>query len=154
MTITTTMRSPLGPITLATDGAALTGVWLAGTPTTQARRGEHEVLRDAVRALGAYFDGAPPPVPRIPAGTPWQRAVWMALCRIPFGETRTYGELARALGRPTAARAVGHALARNPLAILVPCHRVVGADGSLTGFAAGLTRKRWLLAHEARAAAS
>jgi methylated-DNA-[protein]-cysteine S-methyltransferase len=87
-------------------------------------------------------------------GTPFQRAVWAALLEIPFGETRSYGEIARTLGRPAAVRAVGAANGRNPLAIVVPCHRVIGADGALAGYAGGLHRKRWLLAHEvARAGA-
>jgi methylated-DNA-[protein]-cysteine S-methyltransferase len=83
-----------------------------------------------------------------PTGTRFERAAWEALCAIPFGETRTYGEQARALGRPTAARAVGAANGRNPIPIVIPCHRVVGADGSLTGFGGGLPMKAWLLAHE------
>jgi O-6-methylguanine DNA methyltransferase len=82
-------------------------------------------------------------------GTPFQRAVWDALVAIPAGETRTYGALAAALGRPAAARAVGAACGRNPIGLLVPCHRAVGADGSLTGYAWGLARKRWLLEREA-----
>lgn len=83
-------------------------------------------------------------------GTPWQQAVWQAVAAIPFGETRTYGEVARGLGRPRAARAMGRANATNPLPIVVPCHRVVGADGALTGYAGGLHIKQRLLAHEAR----
>lgn len=84
------------------------------------------------------------------AGTPWQQAVWQAVRAIPFGETRTYGEIAAGLGRPTAARAMGRANATNPLPIVVPCHRVVGANGSLTGFAGGLHIKQRLLEHEVR----
>ena len=80
---------------------------------------------------------------------PFQRAVWAALCEIPLGVTSTYAELARRLGRPSAARAVGAANARNPISIIAPCHRVIGADGSLTGYAGGLAAKRWLLEHEA-----
>ena len=82
-------------------------------------------------------------------GTDFQRAVWNALFEVPAGETRTYGQLARRIGAPDAARAVGAAVGQNPLAIVAPCHRIVGSDGSLTGFGGGLPRKRWLLAHEA-----
>jgi len=84
-----------------------------------------------------------------PGGTPFQRAVWQELLRIPACTTRSYGELARRLGRPSASRAVGAANGRNPIAIVVPCHRVIAHDGKLTGYASGLERKRWLLAHEA-----
>ena len=86
-------------------------------------------------------------------GTPFQRAVWTALFEVPAGETRSYGQLARRIGAPDAARAVGAAVGQNPIAIVAPCHRIVGADGSLTGFGGGLPRKRWLLAHEAAHAA-
>jgi methylated-DNA-[protein]-cysteine S-methyltransferase len=88
------------------------------------------------------------------AGTPFQRTVWHALREIPAGATMSYGALAKRIGRPSAVRAVGLANGANPIGIVVPCHRVVGADGSLTGYGGGLERKRWLLAHEARAAAS
>ena len=83
-----------------------------------------------------------------PGGTRFQRSVWEALRRVPAGRTATYGEIATAIGRPDAARAVGAANSRNPVALAIPCHRIVGADGSLTGYAGGLSRKRWLLAHE------
>ena len=82
-------------------------------------------------------------------GTPFQRAVWQALQRIPFGQTRTYGDIARDIGNPNAVRAVGAAIGQNPHSIIVPCHRVLGANGALTGFAGGLDRKQYLLAHEA-----
>ncbi|MCA9677318.1 MAG: methylated-DNA--[protein]-cysteine S-methyltransferase, partial [Myxococcales bacterium] len=104
-----------------------------------------------VRAqLAAYLDGARRAfdVPLAPAGTPFQLAVWDALLAIPYGATESYGALARRLGRPHAARAVGAANGQNPISIIVPCHRVIGADGSLTGYGGGLPAKRWLLAHE------
>lgn len=116
-------------------------------------------LHDAVRpsparqALEAYFAGELEAVTGVPAaaeGTPFQRAVWAALCRIPTGQTVTYGALAAGLGCPKAVRAVGLANGANPIAIFVPCHRVIGANSSLTGYAGGLARKRWLLAHESR----
>jgi methylated-DNA-[protein]-cysteine S-methyltransferase len=101
--------------------------------------------------LRAYFDGDLRAIERIPVdagGSPFQRLVWDELRRIPAGETRSYAEIARAIGRPTATRAVGAANGSNPVAVIVPCHRVIGADGTLTGYGGGLERKRWLLAHE------
>jgi methylated-DNA-[protein]-cysteine S-methyltransferase len=89
-------------------------------------------------------------VPLAPQGTPFQHRVWDALVEIPFGVVRSYGQLAQAIGRPTASRAVGAANGRNPIAIIVPCHRVIGANGELTGYAGGLPIKRWLLEHEQR----
>lgn len=83
-----------------------------------------------------------------PHGTAFQKLVWQALCRIPFGQTRTYGELAHDLGKPTASRAVGAANGQNPVAVLIPCHRVIGSNGKLTGYAGGMENKRWLLRHE------
>lgn len=103
------------------------------------------------RSLEAYFSGDIPAIDNLgveTAGTPFQREVWAALRRIPAGQTISYGELAAGLGRPKAVRAVGLANGANPVAIVVPCHRVIGADGSLTGYGGGLERKRWLLAHE------
>lgn len=105
-------------------------------------------------AVLAYFDGdarALEVLPVATGGTPFQREVWAALRDIPAGETRSYGQLATAIGRPKAVRAVGLANGANPVGIIVPCHRVVGANGTLTGYAGGLERKRWLLAHEAAA---
>lgn len=104
------------------------------------------------RAVEAWFGGdltAFDAVPVKTGGTDFQRAVWKALCDIPAGETRTYGQLAAAIGSPKAVRAVGLANGANPVGVIVPCHRVIGANGTLTGYAGGLERKRWLLAHEA-----
>jgi len=111
------------------------------------------VLAAAAAQLGEYFRGARQTfdLPLAPAGTPFQRRLWARLAEVPFGATTTYGALAEALGDPNLARAVGAANGANPLPIVVPCHRVVGSDGSLTGFAGGLDAKRWLLAHEGRA---
>ncbi len=109
----------------------------------------------AVRAaLTAYFEGEMEALSRVRwrvVGTDFQRTVWNALTTIPAGETTTYGALAAKIGRPAAVRAVGLANGANPIGVVVPCHRVIGADGSLTGYGGGLPRKRWLLAHEARA---
>ena len=105
----------------------------------------------AARSLLAYFAGELDAIDALPTaagGTPFQRAVWSALRRIPAGRTMSYGALAAKIGRPKAVRAVGHANGANPIAIVVPCHRVIGADASLTGYGGGIERKRWLLAHE------
>lgn len=112
------------------------------------------MLVEAADQLAAYFAGERQTfaLPLGPEGTAFQRLVWRALETIPFGETATYGALATAIGRPAASRAVGTANGRNPLSIIVPCHRVIGASGQLTGYAGGLVAKQWLLAHERRIA--
>ena len=112
---------------------------------------ENELSRRAARELAEYFAGRRRAfdLPLCPAGTEFQRAVWAALQEVPFGEKTSYGELAEKLGRPAAARAVGGAVGKNPLLVLIPCHRVLGKDGSLTGFSAGLDLKKSLLALEA-----
>ena len=145
-----TIPSPLGPLRLVARGAGLAGVYLPDRPAPDAVAGEVPVLARAAAQLAEYFAGTRRTfeLPLAPDGTPFQQRVWTALLAIPFGETRGYGELARALGRPSAARAVGAANGRNPLAIVVPCHRVIGAAGALTGYAGGLAMKRWLLDHE------
>ncbi|MGD2116167.1 MAG: methylated-DNA--[protein]-cysteine S-methyltransferase [Acidobacteriota bacterium] len=104
-------------------------------------------LPDAAAQLAEYFAGARKAfdLPLAPEGTEFQRRVWRALAEIPWGETRSYGDLARAVGRPGSARAIGGAMNRNPIAIVLPCHRIVGAGGALTGYGAGLDRKRYLL---------
>ena len=152
----TWLDTPLGAALLTADGDALTRITLGATPADVAPSWERAgagpgVLAEACAQLGEYLAGGRTAftLPLAPAGTDFQRRVWDALARVPFGETTTYAALARALGDPNATRAVGAANGRNPLAIVVPCHRVVGADGSLTGYAGGLDRKRWLLHHEA-----
>jgi len=111
----------------------------------------------AVSALGAYFAGARDAFARVPldpGGTAFQRRVWAVLGCIPSGRTRSYRDLAASIGAPRAVRAVGAANGANPIALAIPCHRVIGADGKLTGYAGGLRRKRWLLSHEARGSAA
>lgn len=120
-------------------------------------RHEARVPRAIRDALDAYFAGQVDALDALPiatGGTPFQRAVWAALRRVPYGTTTSYGALAAALGRPSAARAVGLANSLNPIGIVVPCHRVIGVKGALTGYAGGLHRKRWLLEHELRYCAS
>jgi methylated-DNA-[protein]-cysteine S-methyltransferase len=155
-----TMPSPLGPLLLVTRGAGLGGVYMDGhargpTPDAAWRR-DPAPFAEARAQLDAYFAGtrAAFDLALDAQGTPFQRRVWQALLAIPLGATTTYGALAAALGLPGRARAVGHAVARNPLSIVVPCHRVVGRDGALTGYAGGQPRKRWLLDHEAALAAA
>jgi methylated-DNA-[protein]-cysteine S-methyltransferase len=147
--------SPLGDILLVSDGSALTGLYLAERAPN--RDALHR-LRDAVgpfrqvqEELGRYFAGDLKAftVPLAPRGTPFQLSVWQALLTVPYGETRSYGQIARDIGHATAVRAVGAANGRNPISLIVPCHRVIGQDGSLTGYGWGLERKRWLLDHEA-----
>ena len=122
--------------------------------TGEAAERDGEAARPALDALAAYFGGAPGEfddpcaLPLAPHGTPFQQRVWEQLRAIPTGATRSYGEIAAAVGKPGAARAVGGAVGSNPISLIVPCHRVVASDGSIGGFASGLDRKRWLLAHE------
>jgi methylated-DNA-[protein]-cysteine S-methyltransferase len=148
------VHSPIGELRLVSSIDALVGLYLhghKGAPPIDAHEGQgHPVLAEAARQLDEYFAGQRQgfQIPFDLRGTAFQEAVWRALSAIPFGATRSYAELARALGRPGASRAVGAANARNPISILVPCHRVVGGDGGLTGYAGGLEAKRWLLAHE------
>ena len=142
--------SPLGPIRILATEAAVTSVWLPPLDASDVPFGDHAVHQQAACELGEYFAGARTSfdLPLAPRGTEFQQAVWRALRTIPFGETRSYADIARALGQPTATRAVGAANGKNPIAIVVPCHRVIGADGSLTGYAGGLPTKAWLLRHE------
>ena len=149
----TLMSSPVGRLTLvATDAGLAAILWENDRPgrvrlTLAARKPAHPVLVETERQLGEYFAGRRTDV-RAAArhdGTPFQRAVWQALLTIPFGETRTYTEIARQIGSPAAVRAVGAANGRNPLSIVAPCHRVIGATGALTGFAGGLAVKAQLL---------
>jgi methylated-DNA-[protein]-cysteine S-methyltransferase len=146
----TTIDTPIGPLLAAADaGGALTGLWFDRAPAADSRRDDapFAALREQ---LDAYFAGdlVDFDVTTAAAGTAWQRDVWSALAAVPYGDTLSYGELAQRLGRPSAARAVGAANGRNPLSIVVPCHRVIGASGALTGYAGGLSRKEWLLRHE------
>lgn len=148
--------SPIGPLTLHSNGAAITGLEFADPrhPLKESPRGRDPVLDRARRELDDYFAGKLDvfTVATAAHGTPFQKRAWAALRRIPYGATRTYGEQAAAIGSPRAFRAVGLANGRNPIAIIVPCHRVIGADGSLTGFGGGLHRKKFLLDLERRAA--
>ncbi len=151
--------SPLGDILLRADSGVLTGVFFSGQkyypaqarPAAPLPAADARVLGQAAEELGAYFNGALQgfTVPIRIAGSAFQHRIWQALCEIGFGETSTYGQLAAGLGLPPShSRAVGGAVGRNPLSIIVPCHRIVGASGDLTGYAGGVDRKRALLSLE------
>jgi len=152
------IHSPIGPLKLVASNRGLVGIlWENDNPrrvrlTELVERAEHPVLVRTEKELNEYFTGMRSgfTVPLDMRGTPFQRQVWEALLGIPFGETRTYGQLAIQLGNPKATRAVGAANGRNPIAILVPCHRVIGHSGKLTGFAGGLDAKAYLLKLEGR----
>lgn len=149
--------SPLGAMTLAATDQGLSGLWFDGQkhmPDTSfwAVQDDHPVLLQAQQALRQYFAGQRQPFELpldLDQGTPFQQQVWRRLLDIPAGQTISYGTLAAQIGRPTAVRAVAAAVGRNPFSIVVPCHRVIGADGALTGYAGGLPRKVALLQGEA-----
>ena len=150
--LTTTIDSPVGPLFLAADAQGLRAIEFRDNrhPVRRGdgwREGDSPLLRQARAQLGEYFAGRRRgfDLPLAPQGTPFQQSVWMALATIPYGQTTSYTGLAARVGRPTAMRAVGAANGRNPLPIVLPCHRVIGADGSLTGFGGGLPTKQFLL---------
>jgi methylated-DNA-[protein]-cysteine S-methyltransferase len=157
----TVIGSPIGPLTLIAQDGKLSGVRMeitrhepdAGAFGAAVASESDPVLAAAASQLDAYFRGELTSfdLPLSLEGTQFQRCVWTALQSIPYGETISYGELAGRIGQPSASRAVGLANGRNPVAIVVPCHRVIGADGSLTGYGGGMDRKRYLLALEQRA---
>ena len=150
ITLYTQMTSPIGELLLIGDESALRGLRMDARPRDSWHRSE-DAFAEARRQLDQYFAGERSEFELAldMRGTAFQRSVWQALLTIPYGETRSYGEIARQIGRPDRARAVGAANGSNPAAIVVPCHRVIGSDGSLTGYGGGLERKRWLLDHEA-----
>ncbi|MFE3828472.1 methylated-DNA--[protein]-cysteine S-methyltransferase [Streptomyces sp. NPDC059092] len=158
-TVHTVIDSPYGPLTLVATGAILSGLYMheqRHRPPEESFGAEDPgPFTETVRQLTAYFDGELTAfdVPLTLNGTPFQRQVWERLLRIPYGETRSYGELAEDLGKPGASRAVGLANGKNPISIIVPCHRVIGSTGSLTGYGGGLSRKQQLLSFEGAPAA-
>jgi methylated-DNA-[protein]-cysteine S-methyltransferase len=141
------VETPIGRLWLSASRAGRTSVGFAPPPVAADATGGRAVVAEAAAQLSAYFAGelAQFDLPLAPPGTGYQHSVWAAVGAIRYGETATYSEVATAIGRPSAPRAVGAANGRNPLAIVVPCHRVVGAAGGLTGYAGGLERKRALL---------
>jgi methylated-DNA-[protein]-cysteine S-methyltransferase len=150
------VRSPIGELLVAATDTSLCAVAFDNDLSALRRFRDATLVDDAdplgaATRLRAWFDGdlhALDDLPVDTGGTPFQRSVWDALRRIPVGRTTTYGQLAADLGRPAATRAVGLANGSNPIAIVIPCHRVIGANGALTGYGGGLHRKRWLLEHE------
>jgi methylated-DNA-[protein]-cysteine S-methyltransferase len=162
--VQTTWQGPLGAMVLAATPRGLAGVWFEGQrhmpdttgwPVDASTPPAHPVLRQAIAQLGDYFAGrrARFDLPLdLQHGTGFQQAVWQALLAIPSGATTSYGEIGQRIGRPAAVRAVGAAVGRNPVSVIVPCHRVLGRDGSLTGYAGGLARKTALLQLEGRPA--
>ncbi|MCU1485304.1 MAG: methylated-DNA (protein)-cysteine S-methyltransferase [Actinomycetia bacterium] len=150
----THVDSPIGRLLLVGRPGVLTGLYVADHEGCRAVDPswveDPAPFEEAIRQLDEYFAGERTEFDLVlePEGTPFQLDVWHALLEIPFGETWGYGELARHIGRPTASRAVGAANGRNPISIVIPCHRVIGADGSLTGYGWGTARKSWLLEHE------
>lgn len=163
MIYTANLSSPLGELLLAERGGALIGLWMYGqkyfpAPFREEARenADRPVLNAARLWLEAYFAGERPEIsslPLAPEGSGFRRSVWKRLCEIPFGETRSYGGIAREIAlergqESFSPQAVGGAVGHNPISIIIPCHRVVGANGSLTGYAGGVERKLWLLRHE------
>lgn len=151
------IETPLGPMTAAATAQGLAALWFdarqrwAGAVAGAAEDPRHPHIDAARRWLAVYWDGGDPSAIEVPLdlqGTLFQRAVWAQLLRIPHGRTRTYGEIAAGIGQGAVPRATGSACGANPVGVIVPCHRVVGANGSLTGFAAGIPRKEKLLQHE------
>ncbi len=163
MHYSTTYSSPLGPLTLASDGKNLVGLWLDGQKYFAAtikgpveEKPDLPVFADAKKWLDAYFAGKKPAIselPLAPKGGEFRNAVWDILCEIPYGQCATYGEIAKKMALLTgkknmSSQAVGGAVGHNPISIIIPCHRVVGAGGSLTGYAGGIGKKLKLLEHE------
>jgi methylated-DNA-[protein]-cysteine S-methyltransferase len=154
--LTSTVASPIGPLTLVAQDGVLTRVSMHeqrhSSPPPIDAAVDDNWFKDVAAQLDAYFAGELTSfdLEMQMLGTPFQQGVWAQLCEIPYGETISYGELAQRVGNPNASRAVGLANGRNPIAIIVPCHRVIGANGSLTGYGGGLERKTWLLDHERR----
>jgi O-6-methylguanine DNA methyltransferase len=158
-TVHTVVDSPCGPLTLVARDDALVGLYMVDQRHRPAQEsfgepGDSPVFAAAAEQLAAYFEGSRTGFDELPlamSGTPFQQRVWAALRDIPYGETVSYGELAEVLGSPGASRAVGLANGKNPIGIIVPCHRVIGANGSMTGYGGGIPRKRWLLSFESGA---
>jgi methylated-DNA-[protein]-cysteine S-methyltransferase len=151
----THFESPIGRLLITSDGTAVTGLYMETSRKAQSTDGWTEdakaaPLSVAVQQLTEYFAGTRRDfdLPLRPSGTLFQTRVWRELTGIPYGQTWSYGQLAKRINKPSASRAVGLANGANPISIVVPCHRVIGADGSLTGYGGGLERKKWLLAHE------
>lgn len=160
-TVQTRTTTPFGEVALAAHSGGLAGLWFVGQrwqpaelsrPDAWPHDADHPALRQAAARLDAYFNGQLDAFKDLSldltGGTEFQQSVWRALASVPHGSTLTYGALAARIQAPSAVRAVGAAIGRNPLSLVLPCHRIVGASGALTGYAGGLERKRGLLVHE------
>ena len=148
-----TMKSPLGEIVLTSSGGGITGLYISSqADCAKAKKGirKQKLFQKAIGQLKEYFKGKRRKfdLPLSAEGTGFQKSVWKVLRGIKYGQTRSYGEVAKVLRKPKASRAVGMANSKNPVCIIVPCHRVIGADGTLTGYAGGIKMKKWLLEHE------
>lgn len=156
MTKYITVSSPIGKVYINADGSCITGLWIEGQAHFPDLSQEWEcfsepILLEAANWIEAYFSGKKPDPSRLPlspCGTRFQKSVWEQLKTIPYGETVSYGQIAKAIGKPGAFQAVGNAVGRNPISIIIPCHRVVGKNGELMGYASGLDAKRYLLEME------
>lgn len=153
MRLCTVYPSPIGDLLLTSDGIALTGLWLdtQQPPEEAMERWDTLPLFSSVGAwLDGYFSGCRPEIgfPLAPVGTAFQQQVWKCLLQVPYGQTTTYGNIAKSISQTMSAQAVGGAVGRNPISIIIPCHRCIGAKGQLTGYAGGLDKKIWLLRHE------
>lgn len=144
------IESPLGEITILGDDQGISRVWFGSDPDLDPGREPHHLMRACAEQLQEYFRGQRRrfTVKLAPEGTSFQRRVWDELVTIPFGEVRAYSDVAKSINRPKAARAVGGANNANPVAIIIPCHRIIGKDRRLVGYGSGLWRKEWLLKHE------
>ncbi|MCF8257939.1 MAG: methylated-DNA--[protein]-cysteine S-methyltransferase [Flavobacteriales bacterium] len=144
------LLSPLGPVCITSNGTAITSVLFIDDDAVVTEASTDPLVAECARQLEAYFSGSLTQfdLPLAPVGTAFQQRVWEMLQQVSFGRTAAYGELALRLGNAKLTRAVGTANGSNPIAIIIPCHRIIGADGSLTGYAGGLWRKQWLLRHE------
>lgn len=143
-------HSPLGSLRLVAEQGALKAIHFADPENIDSKQSDHPLLANTVLQLGEYFDGKRQSfdLPLNPEGSEFQQEVWKALSEIPFGHTLTYLELAKKLGNPNSVRAVGRANGQNPIPIIIPCHRIIGAEGKLVGYSGGLENKKWLLRHE------
>lgn len=153
MTFCTVYDSPLGPLYLTANQTQLTGLWLSDCCKNHVRQDDLPVFTDVRHWLDGYFLGNPPDIsvlPLCPSGTAFQLRVWEILQTIPYGETISYGAIAKKISPTMSAQAVGQAVGKNPISIIIPCHRCVGSLGQLTGYAGGLDKKKWLLEHEAK----
>jgi len=150
-TYTCTLETPIGALQIAGTEAGISAITFLDDPAPASESIPPD-LAECARQLEEYFAGTRKEFTfeLLPQGTPFERRVWAHLLDIPFGETRTYMQIAEALGDPKSIRAVGRANGRNPIAIVVPCHRVIGSNGDLVGYGGGLWRKEWLLSHEGR----